>query len=86
MSKPSISRLTGSRKKERRGIHPAAMNQIIWLDAMNDHCWRLDTLSELLKVCGMALSPEVAASAGHLIKQEVKALKALLTAARKKMR
>jgi len=53
------------------------------LDALDNHCWHLDTLTELLQACGGALSREVVASAGYLLNREVKAVRALLAAVRK---
>ena len=49
-----------------------------WRDAMNDRCWHLGTLAGLLEVCGQPLEPEVLEGIGHVIEQDVEAMKALL--------
>jgi hypothetical protein len=45
---------------------------------MNNRCWRLDTLAELLAACGQPLEPAVAEGVSYLVSQEVEAMKALL--------
>ena len=67
------SRLTPSRKRRR-----AARPDVDWLDAAGDHCFRLDTLAELLAACGQPVEPEVLEGVGHLVRREVKALQTLL--------
>jgi len=75
MSKQSTSRLTASRKKRsRRRARPG----VDWIDAADDHCWQLGTLAKLLEACGQPMDPEVLEGVGHLVSQEVRALKALV--------
>ena len=81
MSKQSETGLTGSRKKTRRKVTravKAACPDVDWRDAMNDRCWHLGTLAGLLEVCGQPLEPEVLEGIGHVIEQDVEAMKALL--------
>jgi hypothetical protein len=73
MSKQSTSRLTPSRKNRRRPTLPDTR----WLDAMEEHCFRLDMLSELLLACGEPLADEVVRRIGLWLNQEVRALQML---------
>jgi hypothetical protein len=78
MSKLQKSRLTASRKKRlRRAVRP----NVERLDAMHDHCYRLDMMAELLQACGSPLEPGVMERVGIWISQEVQTLKGLLDAA-----
>jgi formate dehydrogenase maturation protein FdhE len=74
--KSSTSRLTASRKKRfrRRATWPG----VDWMDAAVNHCWRLDTLAELLQACGQPMEPAVLEGVGHLVSREVESLQTLL--------
>lgn len=79
MSKPSSSGLTASRKTRARSRRRAARLDLVdWRDAMDDHCFRLDMMAELLQACGEPLEPEVMERVGYWIGQEVAAVQALL--------
>lgn len=67
------SRLTPSQKR-RRATRPGAD----WMDAADDHCFRLDMMAELLQACGQPLEPDVMERVGVWVSQEVKALQTLL--------
>jgi hypothetical protein len=81
MSKQSTSRLTASKKNRPRPPRrrAAACPDVDWRDAMNVHCWHLGTLAGLLEVCGQPLEPEMLEGIGHVIGQDVEAMKALLS-------
>jgi hypothetical protein len=74
MSKQSTSRLTRSRKTRRRAARP----NLDRLDALNQHCWQLGTLAELLQACGQPLEPATMEGIGHAIHRDVAAMQALL--------
>ena len=76
MSKPSSSGLTPSRKSRR----PAARRDLDWRDAMNDRCRNLATLAGLLIARAEPLDEDLAGGAGWLIEQEVRQMRALLSA------
>ena len=61
-------------RSRRRAAHPG----VDWVDAMHDHCFRLDMMAELLAACGQPLEPEVTEQIGLWVGQEVRALIALL--------
>jgi hypothetical protein len=75
IAKTSKTRLTGSRKTRarRRATRPG----LEWLDALEEHCVRLDMMSELLLTCGEPLADEVVRRVGLWMNQEVRALQAL---------
>ena len=75
MSKQSTSRLTPSRKNRSR--YQPALPDAGWLDAMEEHCFRLDMLAELLLACGEPLADEVVKHIGLWLNQEVRALQML---------
>jgi len=74
MSKHSTSRLTPSRRTRRRPALPS----VGWLDAMDDHCFRLDMMAGLLQACGQPLEPSLLEQVGVWVGQEVAALQTLL--------
>ncbi len=76
MSKTLSSRLTASRKNH--ACRQATRPGVDWVDAMHDHCFRLDMMAELLAACGQPLEPEVTEQIGLWVGQEVRALIALL--------
>jgi hypothetical protein len=49
-----------------------------WLDAMDDHCFRLDMMAGLLQACGQPLEPSLLEQVGVWVGQEVAALQTLL--------
>jgi len=83
------SRLTHSRKRRRPRSQasrsgtpkPSAVRRKgrpHWLDAMDEHCYRLDMMAELLQACGEPLEPGVMQRLGCWFGREVEQLKALL--------
>lgn len=76
MSKHSSSHLTPPPKTRVR--RQATRPGVDWVDAMHDHCFRLDMMAELLAACGQPLEPEVTEQIGLWVGQEVCALIALL--------
>jgi hypothetical protein len=87
MSKHSTSPLTASREKQPRRSRPQSKGgrlDVARVDAMHDHCYRLDMMAELLQACGSPLEPGVMERVGIWISQEVQTLKGLLDAALKK--
>lgn len=74
MSKHSSSNLTASRKIRLRAARP----NVDWVDAMHDHCFRLDMMAELLAACGQPLEREVMEQIGLWVGQEARALMALM--------
>ena len=68
--------LTPSRKNSVR--RQATRPGVDWVDAMHDHCFRLDMMAELLAACGQPLEPEVTEQIGLWVGHEVRALIALL--------
>jgi hypothetical protein len=49
-----------------------------WLDALNNHCWHLGTLAELLEACGQPLEPATVEGIGQTINRDVAAMKVLV--------
>jgi len=45
---------------------------------MDNHCFQLDMMAELLQACGEPLEPVVMERLGHWISQEVEAVQVLL--------
>ena len=74
------SRLTPPRKRRR-----PTLPDTDWLDAMDDHCFRLDMMAELLQACGQPLEPEVMEQIGIWVGQEVAALQTLLNRLQEEM-
>jgi hypothetical protein len=68
--------LTPSRKNRSR--RQPVLPNADWLDAMDDHCFHLDMLAELLTACGQPLEARVLEHIGIWAGQEVAALQTLL--------
>jgi hypothetical protein len=86
MSKPFKSGLTASRKKRVRRRRRTARPDVDQWDAMDDHCFRLQMMAELLRACGEPLAPEVVRRIGQWVGEEAEQLQALLADAWKAVR
>lgn len=75
--KPSPS---ASRKKRAGLPHKTKANRLEILDALHERCERVEMLAGLLEACDDpgALSPELAARAGHFIEEELRRVRELL--------
>ena len=85
--KTPTSHLTRSRKKRSRRSRPRPKGgrlDVARVDAMHDHCYRLEMVAGLLQACGAPLEPELAESIGVWVSQEVGTLIALLDEALQK--
>jgi hypothetical protein len=65
-------------RKTRARRRVARLDLVDWRDAVDKHCWRLDTLAALLTACDRPLAPMVAEGVGYSVSQEVAAVRTWL--------